>query len=128
MVITSPWALHVGVPDRVNRPTSIGLGVTADNTSLTFTAVDVTFSGSSANAVFAGIDTKNVEYVASDRGRVAGINIPYIANQLNGTFTGSEQGSFSLTGDTAQCSQPSFEIAGTVTFDTPCDPAQSSPH
>ena len=31
-------------------------------------------------------------------------------------------------GDTSENTEASFEITGTVTSDTSCDPAQSSPH
>jgi hypothetical protein len=59
-------------------------------------------------------------------------HIPYIANQLNGTFTNSAEGTFNSAGNIAQRAARAvklvFEITGTVTFDMPCDPAQSSPH
>jgi hypothetical protein len=107
MAITPPRALHADGSICFNRLTPIGLAgtLTADNTSMTFTALDrqvVTFTENSANATFTGTDSKNVGCAASDRGRVTGINIPYIANQLNGTFTSSAEGIFNLAGDIAQ--------------------------
>ena len=101
MAITTPWALHVGAPNCFNRPTAIGMAtaVTAGDTSVTFTAVDgqvVTFTDNSTNATFTGTDSINCGCAAGERGRVTGINIPYIANQLNGTFTSSAQGTFNL--------------------------------
>jgi hypothetical protein len=64
MAIIPPWALHVGVPDCFNRATAIGMAtaVTADDTSVTFTALDgqvVTFSEYSTNATFTGTDSNN---------------------------------------------------------------------
>jgi hypothetical protein len=116
MAITPPWALHVGVPNCFNRPTAIGLAgtVTADNTSLTFTAIDgqlVTFTDNSTNATFTGTYSINGGCAAGDRGRVTGINIPYTASQLNGTFTSSAQGTFNLAGDIAHSAAPALRVA-----------------
>jgi hypothetical protein len=101
--------------------------VTADNTSLTFTALDgqvVTFTGNFTNTTFAGIYSINGGCAAGDQGRVIGTNIPYIANQLSGTFTNSAHETFNVAGDIAQSgsagSEGSFEITGSVTFDSPC--------
>ena len=137
MAIPPPWALHVGAANCFNRPAAIGMATTAtaDDTSVTFTALGrqvVTFSEYSINATFTGTDSNKGGCAAGDRGRVTGINIPYIANQLNGTFTSSAEGTFNLAGDIAQrvarAVKASFEITGTVTSDTSCDPAQSSLH
>jgi hypothetical protein len=116
MAITPPRALHVDASNCFNRLTTIGLAgtVTADNTSLTFTALDgqvVTFTENSANATFTGTDSNNVGCAASDRGRVIGINIPYLANQLNGTFTSSAEGTFNLAGDIAQRAAQAVRLA-----------------
>jgi hypothetical protein len=116
MAITLPWALHVSAPNCFNRPTAFGLAgtVTADDTSVTFTAVDgqaVTFSEHSTNATFSGTDINNGGCAAGDRGRVAGTNIPYIANQLNETFTSSAQGTFNLAGDIAQRAAQTVRLA-----------------
>jgi hypothetical protein len=137
MAITPPRALHADGPDCFYRPLPIGSAgtVTPSNTSLTFTALDgqvVTSTENSANATFTGTDSSNVGRAASDRGRVTDLNSPYIASQLNGTFTSSAEGTLNLAGEhrsarSASC-EASFEITGTVTFDTPCDPAQTSPH
>jgi hypothetical protein len=115
MWITALRSLHADGLNCFNRPTSIGLAgtLTADNTSLTFTAVDgqiVTFTGNPANAAFSRTDSKNVGYAASDRGRVARINIPYLADQLNGNFASSEQGSFNLAGETVQRAAQSAQV------------------
>jgi hypothetical protein len=116
MAITPPWALHVDGSNCSHRLTAIGLTgtVTADNTSLTLTALDgqvVTFTENSANATFTGTDSNNVRCAASDRGRVTGINIPYTASQLNGTFTSSAQGTFNLAGDIAHSAAPALRVA-----------------
>jgi hypothetical protein len=137
MAITPPWALHVGAPNCFNRPTAIGMAtaVTAGDTSVTVTAVDgqvVTFTGNSTNATFTGTYSINGGCAAGDRRRVTGINIPYIANQLNGTFTSSAQGTFNVEGDIAQRAEQAVRLAlksRELSLSTrPCDPAQSSPH
>ncbi len=97
MAIPPPWALHVGAANCFNRPTAVGMAtaVTADDTSVTFTALDgqvVTYSEYFTNATFTGTDCNKGGYAAGDRGRVTGINIPYIPNQLNGASTSSAQG------------------------------------
>jgi hypothetical protein len=137
MAITPPWALHVGAPNCFNRPTAIGLAgtVTADNTSLTFTAIDgqvVTFTENSTNATFTGTDSNNNGGCAAGcPGRVTGINIPYIANQLNGASTSSAQGIFNLAGDiaqrAAQALRPALKSRELSLPTRPANPAQSSP-
>jgi hypothetical protein len=97
MAITPPRALHADGSSCFNRLAPIGLAGTlsADNISLPFTALDgqvVTFTENSANATFTGTDSKSVGCAASARERVTGINISYIANQLNGPFTSSAEG------------------------------------
>ena len=116
MAITPLWALHVGASNCFNRPTSIGLAgpVTADNTSLTFTAIDgqlVPFTDNSTNATFTGTYSINGGCAAADRGRVPGINIPHTASQLNGAFTSSAQGTFNLAGDIAHSAAPALRVA-----------------
>jgi hypothetical protein len=116
MAITPLWALHVGASNCSNRPTAIGLTgpVTADNTSLTFTAIDgqlVPFTDNSTNATFTGTYSINGGCAAGDRGRVTGINIPYTASQLNGAFTSSAQGTFNLAGDIAHSAAPALRVA-----------------
>jgi hypothetical protein len=75
MAITPPWALHVGA-NRFNRPTAIGTAttVTADDTSVTFTALDgqlVSFSEYSTNAILTGTDINNSGCAAGDRGELS---------------------------------------------------------
>ena len=116
MAITPPWALHVGAPNCFHRLITIGLAgtVSADNTSLTFTTLDgqvVTFTGNSTNATFTGTYSINGGCAAGDRRRVTGINIPYIANQWNGTFTSSAQGTLNLAGDIAQRTAQAVRLA-----------------
>jgi hypothetical protein len=88
--------------------------VTADDTSVTFTALDgqvVTFSEYFTNATFTGTDSNKGGCAGGDRGRVTGINIPYISNQLNGTSTSSAQGIFNLAGDIAQRAAQTLKLA-----------------
>jgi hypothetical protein len=72
------------------------------------TAIDM------AGTVTAG-DT-SVAFTAVD-GQV----VSFTDNSTNTTFTGTDRNS-------AHSAEASFEITGAVTFDRPCDPAQSSPH
>jgi hypothetical protein len=69
---------------------------------------------------------------ADNTARVACINIPYIANQLNGTFTSSAQGTFNLAGDIAQSAAPALKLALTSPelspSTRPAIQARSSPH
>jgi hypothetical protein len=134
MAIIPPWALHVGAANCFNRPTAIDMATTvsADDTAVTFTPLDgqvVTFSEYSTNATFTGTDTNNGGRAAGGRGRVTGIDIPYIANELNGTSTSSAQGILTWQGDIAQRAAQTLKLAlksrGTVTSDRSCDMAQS---
>jgi hypothetical protein len=116
MAITPPRALHADDSNCFNRLTPIGLAGTliADNTSLTFADLDgqvFTFTENSANATFAGADSKNFGCAASERGRVTGINIPYIANRLNGNFTSSAEGIFNLAYDITQRAARALRLA-----------------
>jgi hypothetical protein len=119
MAITPPWALHVGTPNCFNRPTAIGMAttVTAGDTSVAFTALDgqvVSFNEYSTNATFTRTDRNNDGGAAGDRRRVTGVNVSTLAGEIASSHSAS--------------TEASFEITGTVTFDTPRDPAQSSPY
>ena len=107
MAIPPPWALHVDGSICFNRLTPIGLTatVTADNTSLTVTALD------GQVVTTTGRYTTNGGCVADGPGRVTGINIPCIANHLNGTFTNSAQGTVNVAGDIAQSAAPALRLA-----------------
>jgi hypothetical protein len=79
-----------------------------------FTALDgpvVTFSEYSTNATFTGTDINNGGCAAGDRRRVTGINVAYIASQLNDTSTSSAQGTFSLAGEIAQREAQALRLA-----------------
>ncbi|RZU41646.1 hypothetical protein [Edaphobacter modestus] len=100
MAITPPRALHVPCSNCFNRLPPLGLTgtPTADNTSLTCTAFEgqvVTFTGNFINATFTGTYSIHGGCAAGDQGSVSDINIPYIANLLNGTFH-STQGNFNV--------------------------------
>ena len=105
MAIPPPWALHVDGSNCFNRLTPVGLtgAVPADNTSLTVTALDgqvVTPTGNFTNATVIGTYSINGECAVSGRGLVTGIDVPYIANQLNGNV-----------GDIAQSAAPALRVA-----------------
>lgn len=122
-------ALHVDGSNCFDRLTTMGLTgtVTSDSASLTSTAIDgqvVTLIGNFTDATFIGTYRINGGCAAGEQGRVTGINIPYIDNQLSGTFTNSARKIFNVTGSITQSGsaspEGSFEISGTATFDTPC--------
>jgi hypothetical protein len=120
MAITPPWALHVGAANCLNRLITIGLANTgtANNTSLTFTALDgqvVTFTENSTQRHLYRDRQQQWWMHRRPAGRVTSINIPYIANQLNGTFTGSAQGTFNLAGDIAQFAAQTLRLALKIT-------------
>jgi hypothetical protein len=127
MAITPPWALHVDGSNRFNRLTTVGLTVTvtADSTPLIFTG---NFTNTTSNATY----STNGECVAGARGRVTGINIPYIADQLNGTFTNSVQRTLNVAGDIAPSAAPVLRLAlksPELSLSTrPAIQARSSPH
>jgi hypothetical protein len=120
MAITPPWALRVGAANCFNRPTAIGMAttLTADETSVTFTALDgqvVTFTENSTQRHLHRDRQQQWWMHRRPAGRVTSINIPYIANQLNGTFTDSAQGTFNLAGDIAQFAAQTLRLALKIT-------------
>lgn len=103
MAIPPPWALHIDGSNCFNRLATLGLtgALTADNISLTVAALDGQVASptrNSTNATFTGTYSINGGCAAGGRGRVTGINIPQIANQLNGSCTNSAQGIFERGG------------------------------
>jgi hypothetical protein len=122
-------AVHVDGSICFDRLTTIGLTgtLTGSNIALTSESVDgqvITVAGSITDRAFTGTYTINGGCASGDHRNVTGIRIPFIANQLSGTFTTSGQKTFSVVGDVAQSSgaslDGSFGISGTVTFSTPC--------
>jgi hypothetical protein len=122
-------ALHVDGSNCVDRLTTVGFTgtVSADATSLTSAAVNgqvVTFTGNFSDTDFVGTYSIKGGCADGDAGKVMGDNIPYIANNLAGTFTNSANQTFDVSGDIAQSSSfsasGSFEISGTATFDKAC--------
>jgi hypothetical protein len=88
--------------------------VTADDASVTFTALDgqvVTFSEYSTNATFIGTARNNGGCAAGDWRRVTGIHISNFVNQLNGASTTSVQGIFNLAGDVAHRTAQALKLA-----------------
>jgi hypothetical protein len=99
MAIPPPWALHIDGSNCFNRLAPIGLTGTVDNTSLTVTALD------------GQVVTTTGGCIAGGPGRVTGINIPCIANHLNGPFTNSAEGTVNVAGDVAQSAAPALRLA-----------------
>ena len=128
-------ALHVNGSTCFNPLTTVDFtGTTTDDgasLTLTSTAVDgqvVTFIGKFTVTIpiptYIGTYSINGGCDDGDQGSVTGFYIPYIANDLGGTFTSSTQKTFNVSGDIAQSagadSEGSFAISGDATFDTPC--------
>jgi len=129
-------ALHVNGSSCFDQLTTIALtgSVTGRNISLSSTSVAgqiVTVTGIITNLAvtysagqFTGTYSITCGCASGDQGNVTGIKIPYIANLLNGTFTDSGGGTFSLSGDVAQdasaSSAGSFGVSGQATLNTSC--------
>jgi hypothetical protein len=101
--------------------------VNGSSSSLTSAPVNgqvVKLTGSFNKSVFNGTYVIKGGCANGETGKVAGANIPAIANQMSGTFTDTAQKTFSATGDIAQSGNAnpdgSFGIEGTATFDTAC--------
>ena len=122
-------AMHVGGSTCFDRMTTVGLTGTLNDSKLLLTSSSVdgqvtTVSGTVSDTSFTGTYHTNGGCADGDQGSVIGTRVPYIANQLQGTFTNSGQGTFDATGDIAQSatasSDGSYGIAGSVTFNTSC--------
>ncbi len=122
-------ALHIDGSDCFDRLATLLLTgtVTAEGTSLTSAAIDgqvVTFTGNFADFTFNGTYKINGGCAAGYQGKLTGINVWNIGNNLSGTFTNSAQKTFNIVGKIAQSSSASsdgsFGITGTTTFNTPC--------
>jgi hypothetical protein len=121
--------VHVEGWNCFNSLTPIGLtgALTDSNLSLTSAPVSgqvVTLDGTVANYALTGTYTVKGGCADGDTGSVTGINIPTMANILNGTFTASGGQAFDVSASVAQSStaspEGSFGITGTATFDGPC--------
>jgi hypothetical protein len=99
--------VHVAGSTCFDHLTSIGLSGTLSggNISLTSTSVDgqvTTVKGAITDRAFTGTYNTNGGCAGGSYGNVSGIRMPYIANQLSGTFTTFGQGTFDVVGDIAQ--------------------------
>jgi hypothetical protein len=109
--------------------TTVGLTGTLNGSDLVLTSLSVdgqviAITGTVGDTSFTGTYRTAGGCADGDQGSVIGTRIPLIANQLQGTFTGSGQTKFDVVGDIAQSgtasSDGSYGITGTVTFNTPC--------
>jgi hypothetical protein len=100
--------------------------LTGGNISLTSTSVGgqvTSLKGMVTNNTLTGTYTVKGGCDDGDEGSVTGVSVPSIANQLNGTFTGSGGQTFDLVADLAQGSASpagSFGFSGTATFTNSC--------
>jgi hypothetical protein len=122
-------ALHVDGSNCFDRLTTLVLTGTvgANSTSLTSAAIEgqvITLTGNFADITFDGNYKINGGCTSGDQGKLTGINVWNIGNNLSGTFTNSAQKTFNIVGKIAQSSSASsdgsFGIDGTATFNTPC--------
>lgn len=128
-------ALHVNGSNCVDQLTTMSLTgtVNANGASLTATGMDGqalsitgTFSGSVPGSTFTGTYTIKGGCATGDQGKVTGIGMGYIPNEMAGTFTDSAQKTFNVSGDIFQSgsasSEGSYAIGANApsTFDTPC--------
>ena len=122
-------AVHVGGSACFDRLTTVGLtgALTNGNISLASASVAgqvITLTGSFSDGALTGTYAIHGGCADGDHRSITGSAIPYIANILNGTFTTSGGGTFSVTGDEAQNARAdpegSFAISGKVTFNTSC--------
>jgi len=97
------------------------------NTLLTSNTVDgqvITISGKFTQSAFSGTYKATGGCVADEQGSLVGFNIPYLANELSGTFVNSAHDAFNVAGEITQSVDPradgTYEISGSATFDTPC--------
>jgi hypothetical protein len=122
-------AMHVSGSTCIDRMITVGLTGTLNGSNLLLTSSSVdgqvtTITGTVSDTSFTGTYHTNGGCADGDQGSVIGTRIPYIANQLQGTFTNSGQGTFDAVGDIAQnataSSDGSYGITGSVTFNTAC--------
>jgi hypothetical protein len=108
---------------------TVGLTGTLNGSNLLLTSSSVdgqvtAVTGTASDTSFTGTYHTNGGCADGDQGSVIGTRIPYIANQLQGTFTNSGQVTFGAVGDIAQSaaasSDGSYGITGSVTFNTSC--------
>lgn len=123
-------AVHVNGSNCFDDLTTIGLNGTLTGGDIAITSASVngqitTFTGTisddalnGADSAFTGSYTISGGCANGDHGSVAGIRIPFIANNVSGTFTSSSGETFDVSGDQAQDGTPSkegsFGITGTV--------------
>jgi hypothetical protein len=129
-------AVHVDGSNCFDRLTTIALTGTLTGSDVSVTSASVNgqvanFTGTisddalnGANSAFTGTYTISGGCANGDHGSVTGIRIPFIGNNVSGTFTSSNGGTYDVSGDQAQDGTPSkegsFGITGTVSFRTSC--------
>ena len=128
-------AVHVSGSNCFDRLTTVGLTGTLTGGNISLTSMSVagqvvtltgTFSdfGTFQPGQFTGTYAINGGCAGGEKGNATGVKVLYIGNTLNGTFTTSGGGTFSVAGDIAQdsasSSAGSFAITGTATFKTSC--------
>ena len=122
-------AVHVDGSNCVDWLTTIDLTGSVTGSSISLTSASVggqitTLTGSITNAALTGTYNIKGGCADGDHGNVIGTKLPYLANQLSGTFTTSGQQTFDIAGNIAQNGDPSpdgsYGVSGTATFNVPC--------
>jgi hypothetical protein len=125
-------AVHVDGSKCFDPPTTVNLtGAVANNSNITLTSAPVagqviTFTGTSSDYTFNGTYSISGGCADGEQGKVAGTNVPYMEDNLSGTFTNSGGNTFDATGSITQGganSDGSFGISGTAAFQTSCFPS-----
>ena len=128
-------AVHIVGSNCFDRLITVGMTGTLTGGNISLTSASIagqvatltgTFSdpGTFQPGQFTGAYAINGGCAGGDQGNATGAKVLYIGNLLDGTFTTSGGGTFSVSGDMAQDSASSssgtFAITGTVTFNTSC--------
>ena len=122
-------AVHVDGSHCFDWLTTIDLTGTLSGNSVSLTSASVAgeitnLTGNIGSTAYTGTYDIKGGCADNDHGSVTGTKLPFLANQLSGTFTISGQQTFDIAGDIAQNGDPSpdgsYGISGTATFTTTC--------
>jgi len=124
-------AVHVDGSNCFDAMTTVGLtGAVTNGKNISLTSAPVagqviTFTGTFTNT-FTGKYSIDGGCADGEAGNVTGSNVPYMEDNLNGTFTNPGGNTFDATGSITQGganSDGSFGISGTAAFQTACFPS-----
>jgi len=99
------------------------IGINVSLTSMPVGGQTITLNRTIAGDSFTGTYTINGGCASGEQGKIRGVRIPFIANNLSGTFTSSINQAFDVTGNLAQASTSSWgklRITGPASFAGSC--------